>query len=110
MFVVIGTTTVDFFVRGMPGLAGLGDGFRADNLVFCNESLLMLVGGNGANSAYVLGNLGATTALCSSIGQDDLGDWLAEKLTEQRVDLVGLVRQPHQATSSSTCEGRSRDG
>jgi ribokinase len=102
MFVVIGTTTVDFVVRGMPTHMGLGDGFRADNLVFCDEPLLMLMGGNGGNAAYVLGKLGAETAVCSSIGQDDLGDWLAEKLAAQGVHLDGLLRQPNLATSTST--------
>lgn len=102
MFVVIGTTTVDFVVRGMPAQAGLGDGFRADNLVFCDEPLLMLMGGNGGNAAYVLGKLGAKTAVCSSIGRDDLGDWLAEKLAAQGVNLAGLMRHPDLATSTST--------
>lgn len=102
MFVVIGTTTVDLIVRGIPASAGLGDGFRADNLVFCDEPLLMLMGGNGGNSAYVWGKLGAETAVCSSVGQDDLGDWLAAKLASQQVNLSGLMRQPDLATSTST--------
>lgn len=101
-FVVIGTTTADLIVHGMPAFAGLGDGFRADNLVFCEQPLLMLMGGNGGNSAYVLGRLGADTTLCSSIGQDDLGDWLVNKLTQQHVQLDGLLRQTSLATSSST--------
>ena len=102
MFVVIGTTTVDLIVRGIPTSTGLGDGFRADNLVFCDEPLLMLMGGNGGNSAYVWGKLGAETAVCSSVGQDDLGDWLADKLASQQVNLDGLLRQPDLATSTST--------
>ena len=102
MFVVIGTTTGDIIVRGMPTFAGTGDGFRAGNLVFCDEPLLMIVGGNGANSAYVLGRLGAETALVSSIGQDHLGDWLADELAQQHVNLEGLDRQSDKATSSST--------
>jgi argininosuccinate lyase len=102
MFVVIGTTTVDLIVRGMPAFAGLGDGFRADNLVFCEEPLLMLMGGNGGNIAYVLGKLGVATAVCSSIGQDEWGDWLAQKLAAQGVNLAGLMRQSDLATSTST--------
>ena len=101
MFVVIGTTTVDLIVRGMPAFAALGDGFRTDNLVFCDEPLLMLMGGNGGNSAYVLGKLGVATAVCSSVGQDEWGDWLAQKLAAQRVNLAGLMRQPDLATSTS---------
>lgn len=101
MFVVIGTTTVDLIVRDV-GRAALGDGFRGDNLVFCNDSLLMLMGGNGGNSAYVLARLGTVTALCSSIGQDDLGDWLGGKLAAQGVNLDGLLRRADLATSTST--------
>ena len=102
MFVVIGTTTVDLIVRGIPKIAGMGDGFRADNLAFCDQPLLMLMGGNGGNSAYVWGKLGVETAVISSIGQDDLGDWLASKLASQQVNLDGLMRQPDLATSTST--------
>jgi fructokinase len=102
VFVVIGTTTVDLIVQGIPGHTALGDGFRADNLVFCQKPLLMLMGGNGGNSATVLGRLGVETAVCSSVGQDDLGDWLAGKLAAVGVSLDGLVRQPGLATSSST--------
>lgn len=112
MFVVIGTTTVDILVRGIPGPATSGDGFRSGNLVFCQEPLLMLVGGNGANSAYALGRLGAEVALVSSVGRDHLGDWLAGRLCEQGVQLSGLIRQRDLATSSSTIllEGAENQG
>lgn len=102
MFVVIGTTTLDLIIRGSPALKGLGDGFRTGNLVFCEKPLLLLLGGNGGISAYGLAKLGVSTALCSSIGQDDTGDWLIDKLQEQRIDLSGLTRHPELATSSST--------
>lgn len=100
MFVVTGTATVDIIVRGMP--AAMGDGFRAANLVFCDKPVQMLVGGNGANSAFVWGRLGANAALCSSVGQDDLGRWLADKLMAEHINLDGLLRHPELATSSST--------
>jgi|SRR5690606_31192154 len=102
MFLVIGTTTLDLIVRGAPRTTRLGDGFRSDNLVFCDKPLLMLLGGNGGISACGLARLEVPTALCSSIGRDDFGDWLAAKLQRHQVDLSGLLRQPGLATSSST--------
>jgi sugar/nucleoside kinase (ribokinase family) len=101
MFVVIGTTTVDLIVRGSSS-AGRGDGFRGDNLVFTDQPLLMLMGGNGGNSAYALARLGAPTALLSSVGQDELGDWLIGRLAAEQVDVSGVLRQAATATSSST--------
>ena len=102
MFVVTGTTTLDLIVRGLPSETVLGDGFQAGNLVFAAEPLQLLMGGNGGNSAYVLGRLGASVALCSSIGQDEAGEWLASKIVAQGVDLSGMIRCPDLATSSST--------
>lgn len=102
MFVVIGTTTLDLIVRGLPFETELGDGFQAGNLVFTEEPVQLLLGGNGGNSAYVLGKLGATVALCSAIGQDEAGKWLAHKLAAQTVGLSGLMWCPELATSSST--------
>ncbi len=102
MFVVIGTTTLDLIVRGWPFETVLGDGFQAGNLVFTEEPVQLLLGGNGGNSAYVLGKLGARVALCSAVGQDEAGEWLAHKLAAQAVDLTGLMRWPDLATSSST--------
>lgn len=103
MFVVIGTTTADIIVRSHTSLIGQGgDGFRAGNLVFCDDPLLMLLGGNGGNSAYALARLGAPVALVSAVGRDMLGDWLAELLRAEGVDLSGLQRDARWATSSST--------
>lgn len=101
MFVVIGTTTVDLLMRGMPALGELGDGFRASNLVFCDQPLEWLMGGNGGNAAFVCGRLGVPTAVCSSVGQDAWGEWLGQTLAAEGVNVDGLVRQPHRATSTS---------
>lgn len=102
MFVVVGNTTADLFVRGMPALAGLADGVRSDNLVFCEEPLLLLLGGNAGISSFGLARLGVEAALCSAVGQDDLGGWVAEKLAAQGVNISGLVRHLELATASST--------
>lgn len=103
MFVIIGTTTADIFVISADAFGHSGaDGFRANNLVFTDRPLTILMGGNGGNSAYVLTGLGAPTALVSAVGQDPLGDMLVSWLAARKVDLSGLNRSLSYATSSST--------
>jgi argininosuccinate lyase len=103
MFVVIGTTTADLLVFSEEAFNQTGaDGFRANNLVFTDRPLAVLMGGNGGNSAYVLAGLGAPTALISAVGQDPLGDLLVSWLAARQIDLEGFHRSPDRATSSST--------
>jgi sugar/nucleoside kinase (ribokinase family) len=104
MFVTIGTTTADLFVFSSTSLADLsgGDGFRASNLIFTEQPLTMLMGGNGGNSAYVWASLGLPVGLGSAVGQDPFGQILVAWLEARRVELAGLWRSPDQATSSST--------
>lgn len=103
MFVIIGTTTADLFVFSPAPFANLsGDGFRANNLVFTDHPLTILMGGNGGISAYVLAGLGVPTALCSAVGQDLLGDTLVRWLASRQVNLAGLQRSDAYATSTST--------
>jgi ribokinase len=103
MFVIIGTTTADLIVFCPAPFAHLsGDGFRANNLVFTDQPLTMLMGGNGGNSAYVLAGLGLSPVLCSAVGQDPLGDLLVRWLEGRQVNLAGLQRSDTYATSTST--------
>ena len=100
--VVAGSTTVDLFIAGADHLPTLAnDGFRADNLAWCSEPLRMVVGGNGANTAFVLGRLGAPVRLFSAIGSDMLGDLMAGWLQDAGVDLSLLCRRANAATSTS---------
>jgi sugar/nucleoside kinase (ribokinase family) len=59
------------------------------------------MGGNGGNSAYVSAGLGAPTALCSSVGQDALGNTLVGWLEDRNVNLDGVTRSDTHATSTS---------
>ncbi len=100
MFVIIGTANVDLFVAGfqqMPRV--MGDEFTTSSLVFCDDPLQLRLGGNGANCAYVLAELGAPTTLCSAIGQDQLGQLVHAWLAEQGVDLRGVTRRSDRATA-----------
>ncbi len=100
MFVIVGSANVDLLISGfaqMPG--GEGDEFTTSSLVFCDDPLNMLLGGNGANCAYVLAGLGAPTTLCSALGQDELGHLVAGWLSEQGVSLAGVARKSDHATA-----------
>jgi ribokinase len=103
MFVVIGTTTVDLYISGIDKMPRFeGDEFTSNSLSFCNRPLTMTLGGNGANSAYVLASLGAPTALCSAAGRDLLGDTVAGWLQAKGVDLRGFVRSEQHSTATDT--------
>ncbi len=102
-FVIVGTATVDLFVRGMDRLPHVGDdGFRASNLVFTREPLAMLLGGNAGCSAYALGALGAEAVLFSGVGDDALGEQMQRWLREYSVNLNALHVSSTHATSTST--------
>jgi ribokinase len=103
MFVVIGTANIDLIVSGFDRMpVVMGDEFTTSSLVFCEEALTMVLGGNGANAAYALAGLGAPTALCSAVGQDALGGIVGSWLEEQGVRLTGLARHPARATAFTT--------
>lgn len=103
MFLVIGTTTLDLFNGGITQMPTVrGDEFTTDSLVFCQEPLQMLLGGNGGIAAYALARLGAPVALGSAIGQDSAGTLLQGWLAAAGVDVRGLLRHPTAATSTTT--------
>lgn len=103
MFVVIGTTTIDLVVAGMNTMPRLeGDEFTSSSLVFCKEPLLFSLGGNGANSAYVLAAMGDQVALCSAAGRDHVGNLAANWLQEKGVDMRGFVRSMSGGSATTT--------
>jgi sugar/nucleoside kinase (ribokinase family) len=103
MYLVIGTTTVDLLITGLTHLPGFeGDEFTTGSLAFCDAPPLIILGGNGANSAYVLATLGAPTMLVSGCGQDLLGKAVLAWLEERGVDLRAFVRHPSLATAATT--------
>src|SRR5437868_1120102 len=56
------------------------------------NSIEQHLGGNGANTAYTLGILGATVRLISMVGTDAFGDFLMARLTAAGVDVSGVRR------------------
>ncbi|MEZ4730949.1 MAG: carbohydrate kinase family protein [Caldilineaceae bacterium] len=103
MFLIIGTTTLDLFNGGITQMPTVrGDEFTTDSLVFCQEPLQLLLGGNGGIAAYALARLGAPVALGSAIGQDPSGALLQGWLQTAGVNTAGLLRHPTAATSTTT--------
>jgi argininosuccinate lyase len=103
MFVVFGSTNVDIFIGGVDQLPNLGrEEFAVDNLAWCAEPLRMVIGGNGANSAYILGKLRADVRLASAIGEDLLGNVVYAWLKSAGVDQSWLRRRADTATATTT--------
>ncbi len=103
MFVVIGTTTADLFISGVENMPRFdGDEFTSSSLAFCRRPLTMTLGGNGANSAYVLRTLGAPVALCSATGTNVIGDTVTGWLADRGVDLRGFLRREGSTATTTT--------
>ncbi len=111
MYLTIGTPTVDLFITGFGELPRFEhDEFSNIGLAWCDRPLTAAVGGNGANSAYVLAALGVHSALFSAVGADLFGATVHGWLSERGVDLRGLIRsQTHgSATTTAVMDGRGR--
>jgi fructokinase len=63
-------------------------GWSGKNVGFLDTAPEIVLGGNGAATAYVLGQLGVPVTLNSSIGQDVLGDVVEQWLTGVGVTLA----------------------
>ena len=62
----------------------------------------MGLGGNGANSAYVLAKLGMPVNLHSAVGHDPHGEMLSRWLIDGGVDISGLRESQSASTSATT--------
>lgn len=103
MFAVIGSATVDLLIDGLTTLpTTAGDEFSQESLVFCEEPLRLVCGGNGANSAYVLAALGEPVTLYSALGRDELGRIMQGWLAAAGVDTSGLIHNGRAASSTTT--------
>lgn len=103
MFLIIGTTTLDIFISGFDTLPKIeGDEFTSSSLVFCDHPIQMGIGGNGANSAYVLAQLNMSVNLHSAIGKDPHGDMLSRWLIDGGVDISELTECQNASTSATT--------
>ena len=105
MFVIIGSTTADLFIFSQQHQNDMDkasdDGFRAGNLVFCDDAPQLILGGNGGCSAFVLAGLEVPTALCSAVGRDHFGGRLVGWLEDRNVNLEAMLFSETNATSAS---------
>ena len=91
MLTVLGTTTVDIFIRGVDAMPEQGDGeFSNRSLVWLDRPVLSTLGGNGANAAYAAASLGVDVRLWSCIGADPFGDMVLGWLKSRSVDAADL--------------------
>jgi sugar/nucleoside kinase (ribokinase family) len=110
MFVIIGTTTVDMFISGLDTMPRLnGDEFTTASLAYYDNPMTVTLGGNGANSAYVLASLDVPVALCSATGQDHLGDMVCGWLNDNNVDLRGFLRKENGTAITTAITDRCQD-
>lgn len=103
MVTVVGSTTLDVLVGRLSRMPEReGDEFTDSSLVYTDSPTRLLLGGNGANTAYCLAHLGTDAHLSSAVGRDEAGDLLLGWLEEGGVSLSGVVRSKEAATSSTT--------
>jgi ribokinase len=99
MLTVLGTTTLDIFIRGVDAMPEQGDAeFSNRSLVWLDRPVLPTLGGNGANAAYAAGALGNDVRLWSCIGADPFGDMVLGWLKNRNVDTSDM----HMSTSAGT--------
>ena len=71
------------------------------------ERIGLFPGGCGANTATGLAKLGIETALIGKIGNDGFGDFMAAHFEKAGLDLGGLERDAHAATSATIVIGHA---
>ncbi len=103
---VIGSANVDYTVA-LPRLPRPGE-------TVSGGSLLVDMGGKGANQAVAARRLGADVAMVAAVGTDGAGEAVAEHLKRLGIDTGGLVRPDGAATGTALifvdAEGRNQIG
>ena len=88
--VVLGGANYDYLVRG--------DKLPAPGETLHGEAFDEAPGGKGANQAVGAARLGARVAFCGSVGADERGRLVEERLRAEGVDVRGLRRDPNAPT------------
>lgn len=100
MLVVVGTTTVDLLLIGMDCLPAPGpDEFASGGYALLDDPAHLVLGGNGANTAYVHARLGGLTELVGAVGDDVFGAMAVDWLAASGVGLSALARSDRGATA-----------
>ncbi|HAA76452.1 TPA: hypothetical protein DCE37_15165 [Candidatus Latescibacteria bacterium] len=67
---------------------GFEDGFSGRNVGFLSQPPNVVLGGNGAATAYALGRMGIPVTLNTTLGEDPAGDLIRSWLTQAEVSLA----------------------
>jgi sugar/nucleoside kinase (ribokinase family) len=66
------------------------------------KNLEISVGGNAGNNAVGVKRLGVNSAIVLTLGDDNVGNLVIEKLKKEGVDLTFVIQQPGTMSNSST--------
>ncbi len=90
---VAGRATVDLIME-IDQFSICADKFKASNSLF-------VVGGPGANASIAIARFGGRAALITYLGNDMMGKFIHQKLTEEAVDLSMSIISPNAQSSVS---------
>src|SRR5271157_804575 len=66
------------------------------------KNLEISVGGNAGNNAVGVERLGVSSAIVLTLGDDNIGDLIIEKLKKEGVNLTYVIQQPGTMSNTST--------
>lgn len=101
---VVGNAVADILVETPYFPPGSDREFSSGSLVVLGHPARLNVGGNGARLAVTLAGLGAQVRLHTSLGDDELGTWLMDRLTAAGV-LLRVSRSAQTATNVVATNG-----
>jgi sugar/nucleoside kinase (ribokinase family) len=100
---VVGDANPDLVLSGGDVVPAFG---QRERVV---ERATLTIGGSSAITACAAARLGLRTALVAAVGDDPLGRWMLEALTERGVDVSGCVVRPDVATGVTVVLARPED-
>ena len=104
---VAGSSVLDLHLTVASEADGFSPNFTGDNVSFISHAPQVVLGGNGAATAYALGKLGVPVTLNTSVGSDGIGDLICGWLSSAGVH---LVRERIEASAVHILRSRSSDG
>lgn len=66
------------------------------------KNLEFSIGGNAANNAVGVKRLGVETGIVLTLGQDNVGDMIVNRLKDEAVDVTNVIQQPATSSNYST--------
>ena len=104
---VAGNSVLDIHSNVDAESTAFADGWASQNVSFLDRAPSLVLGGNGAATAYTLGRLGVPVLLNTALGQDDAASMVRHWLTAANVQLAGA---PAKDTAVNIVKTRSSDG